>query len=104
MLREVAADHERGFDPLRVWPQRRVGRCEVAPAESKVEPPCVIDLLSGETSVVIRLGRLLKSIRSQEVSYVPADKLLRRYAPSLLHGRVCALPPVITSDNGYAIG
>jgi C4-dicarboxylate-specific signal transduction histidine kinase len=37
---------------------------------SKVEPPCKIDFLSGEASVVIRLGYLLKSFVSKEVSDV----------------------------------
>jgi hypothetical protein len=104
MLGEVAANYERGLHPLRVWPQGRVGHCEVAPADSKVEPRCIIYFLSGEAAVVIRLGRLLKSLRAQEVSNVLADKLLRRYSPSPLEGWIHALPPVIASDDGYTIG
>src|ERR1700733_8575899 len=103
MLGEVAADHERGLHPLRVWPQRRVGRCEVAPTKSKVEPSCVVDFLSGEAPVVIRLGCPLKSVRSQEVSYVPGDKLVRWYTPSPLEGGVCTLPTVVASNDGYTI-
>src|ERR1700677_307600 len=104
MLGEVAANHERGLHPLRVRLQGRIGHCEVAPAKSKVEPPFIADFLSGEAPVVIRLGRPLKSVRSQEVSYVLADKLLRRHSPSPLEGRICTLPPVIASNDGYAIG
>src|SRR5712671_489292 len=103
MLGEVAADREHGLHPVRVWPQRRVGHRQVAPAKSKVEPPCITDFLSREAPVVIRLGRLLKAFRPQEVGYVLPDERLRRHTPSLLEGRVHPLKTVIWSDDGYAI-
>jgi hypothetical protein len=55
-------------------------------AKRKVEPRCVIDFLSREAPVVIRLGRLLKILRSHEVGYVLADEHLRRHTKSPLEG------------------
>src|ERR1700691_5430913 len=66
MLGEVAADHECGLYPFRVWPQGRVSHREVAPAvKSKVEPCRIIDFLSCEAPVVIRLSPL-ESVRPYE--------------------------------------
>src|SRR5882757_8218872 len=107
MLGEVAARHERGLHPIRVWPQRRIGHGDVAPARRKVcvvEPRCVTDFLSREAPVVIWSGRLLEKVRVYELSFVPADKLLRRYTVSPLEGRVHLSIPVIASDDGYEIG
>ncbi len=44
MLRQVAGDHERGFNPLRVRPQRRIAYRPVLPAMSGGEPVCEADL------------------------------------------------------------
>src|SRR6201747_2749258 len=107
MLGEVAASHKHGLHPLRVWPQRRIGHGEVAPARSKVcvvEPRCLTDFLSREAPVVIWFGRLLKKVRVYEASFAPADKLLRRYTVSPLEGWVHPSIPVIASDDGYEIG
>src|SRR3981189_81496 len=104
MFAEVADDQECRLDPLRVWPQRRVGHRQIAPAMRKGEPLCVTDFLSREAPVEIRLGRLLKDLHSQEVGYVHPDDRLRRHTPSPLEGRVHPLIPIISSDDGYAIG
>src|ERR1700732_4746790 len=74
MLGEVAANREHGFHPFRVWPQRRMRHRKVALAKWKVEPRCVIDFLSREAPIVMRLGGPFKILRAGEVRYMLADK------------------------------
>src|ERR1700676_2960241 len=104
MFGKVSADREHGLHPLRGRPQRRIGCREVAPANRLVEPLCVTDLLSRETAVEVRLGRLLKVLPSQKLGYVLPDERLGWHTPSPLEGWVHPLKPVVWSDDGYAIG
>src|SRR5260370_32102964 len=103
MLRQVAGDHERGFNPLRVRPQRRIAYRPVLPAMSGGEPVCEADLFSREAPVQIRLCPLLEGFPAYEVSYVHTDDLLGGHSPKPRKDRVDPLIPVISSDDGYVI-
>src|SRR5882757_3101726 len=104
MLGEVPAYGEHGLYPIRGRPQRRIAHGQVAPAKRKVEPTCIADFLPREAPVVIRSGRLLKGLRSQEFGSVLPNERFHRHTPSPPEGRVHALKTVIRSDDGYAIG
>src|SRR5260370_31920747 len=103
MLRQVAGDHERGFNPLRVRPQRRIAYRPVLPAMSGGEPVCEADLFSREAPVQIRLCPLLEGFPAYEVSYVHPDDLLGGQSPKPPKHTVEPLIPVISYADADAI-
>jgi hypothetical protein len=96
---EVAGDRQRGFDALRIRPQRRIGRHEVFPPARGREPAPEGDLFSREAAVQVGLVRLLERHLAREVADAHPDDLFGRQSPTPCEDRVHALISVVSSHD-----